>query len=209
MPRREEQEEDAPPLMPSYPPPLSPGMRRATGRAASERDTYYADPASEGESKKMRTGPLRAGRWMLKRSEHLRRWNKRWVALDDAKGESVEIRSDPTDDKPRAGISLGDVRCVFPFPAATFAKNNHPKNKQRRLFLKSPTKRTTRARGVAHPTPKSLYPRRCPESDDDAGRWSSLNPPPPLNSLCFKHPFFFPSQKTKNNQTTEAPRCHP
>lgn len=109
--REEREEEEAPPLVPSYPPPLSPGMKRATGRPATGGDTYGELAATTARAAAA-LGPLRAGRWMLKRSEHLRRWNKRWIALDAA-GENVEIRSDPTDDKPRAGIGLRDVRCVL------------------------------------------------------------------------------------------------
>ena len=59
------------PVTPSYPPALSPGTKRATGRAETGGDS--------------RGCALPYNRWeMLKRSEHLKRWNKRWVSLDAA-----------------------------------------------------------------------------------------------------------------------------
>ena len=45
------------PLTPSYPPALSPGTKRATGRSETGGDSYSDAP-----------GPLLAGRWMLKRA---------------------------------------------------------------------------------------------------------------------------------------------
>ena len=49
------------------------------------------------------------GLWMLKRSEHLKRWKRRWFQAD-ASGDTVEIRGDKADGKTRSTISLADVR---------------------------------------------------------------------------------------------------
>lgn len=54
-------------------------------------------------------GPLADGLWMLKRSEHLKRWKRRWFQAD-ASGDIVEIRGDKADGKTRSTISLADVR---------------------------------------------------------------------------------------------------
>ena len=49
------------------------------------------------------------GLWMLKRSEHLKRWKRRWFQAD-ASGDIVEIRGDKAEAKTRSTISLADVR---------------------------------------------------------------------------------------------------
>ena len=49
------------------------------------------------------------GLWMLKRSEHLKRWKRRWFQAD-ATGDIVEIRGDKAEAKTRSTISLADVR---------------------------------------------------------------------------------------------------
>ena len=54
-------------------------------------------------------GPLADGLWMLKRSEHLKRWKRRWFQAD-ASGDIVEIRGDKAEAKTRSTISLADVR---------------------------------------------------------------------------------------------------
>ena len=54
-------------------------------------------------------GPLADGLWMLKRSEHLKRWKRRWFQAD-ATGDIVEIRGDKAEAKTRSTISLADVR---------------------------------------------------------------------------------------------------
>ncbi|ACO62269.1 predicted protein [Micromonas commoda] len=46
---------------------------------------------------------------MLKRSEHLKRWKRRWFQAD-ASGDIVEIRGDKAEAKTRSTISLADVR---------------------------------------------------------------------------------------------------
>ena len=86
------------PLTPSYPPALSPGTKRATGRAETGGDSYADSP-----------GPLVAGRWMLKRSEHLKRWNKRWVSLD-ATGARLTFRASPGDAKALSHVAVEDLR---------------------------------------------------------------------------------------------------
>ena len=86
------------PLTPSYPPALSPGTKRATGRSETGGDSYADAP-----------GPLLAGRWMLKRSEHLKRWNKRWVSLDAA-GARLTFRASPGDAKALSHVAVEDLR---------------------------------------------------------------------------------------------------
>ena len=49
------------------------------------------------------------GLWMLQRSEHLKRWKRRWFQAD-ASGDIVEIRGDKAEAKTRSTISLADVR---------------------------------------------------------------------------------------------------
>lgn len=94
---------DEPPLTPSYPPSRSPGTKRAVGGEGMRGETHA------------RGRPLADGRWMLKRSEHLRRWNKRWVSLDET-GESVIIKANPADEKALSSVRLADVRCAPPAP---------------------------------------------------------------------------------------------
>ena len=88
-------EEDAP-LTPSYHPPMSPGMKRATGRSGT----------SVGDE-----GPLRSGRWMLRRSEYLKQWYKRWVVLDTS-GALITFTSTPKDDAAISSVAVSDVRCA-------------------------------------------------------------------------------------------------
>ena len=88
-------EEDAP-LTPSYHPPMSPGMKRATGRSGT----------SVGDE-----GPLRSGRWMLRRSEYLKQWYKRWVVLDTS-GALITFTSTPKDDAAISTVAVSDVRCA-------------------------------------------------------------------------------------------------
>ena len=59
--------------------------------------------------------PAFEGRWFLKRSEHIRRWIRTWIALD-ASGTMLEMKNDALDVKPRAVVRVRDVRCV---PAAS------------------------------------------------------------------------------------------
>ena len=48
---------------------------------------------------------------MLKRSEHLRLWNKRWVSLDGS-GKRVTFRVGPDDAKVSTSVLLSDIRNV-------------------------------------------------------------------------------------------------
>ena len=91
---------DEPPLTPSYPPSCAPGTKRAVGGEGMRGEAHDR-------------GPLASGRWMLKRSEHLRRWNKRWVSLDES-GESLNIKANPADEKALSSVRLADVRCAPP-----------------------------------------------------------------------------------------------
>ena len=86
------------PLTPSYPPALSPGTKRATGRAETGGDSYADAP-----------GPTLAGMWMLKRSEHLKRWNKRWVSLDAA-GARLTFRASPGVAKALSHVAVEHIR---------------------------------------------------------------------------------------------------
>ena len=86
------------PLTPSYPPALSPGTKRATGRAETGGDSYADAP-----------GPTLAGMWMLKRSEHLKRWNKRWVSLDAA-GARLTFRASPGAAKALSHVAVEHIR---------------------------------------------------------------------------------------------------
>ena len=88
------------PLATSYPPPVSPGTKHATGRPETDGDSYAPAP-----------GPLLTGKWMLKRSEHLKRWNKRWVSLD-ATGKLLTFRSSPEDAKTLSHVKLKDIRAA-------------------------------------------------------------------------------------------------
>ena len=70
--------------------------------------------ASSDDAARGRT-PAFEGRWFLKRSEHIRRWIRTWIALD-ASGTMLEMKNDALDVKPRAVVRVRDVRCV---PAAS------------------------------------------------------------------------------------------
>ena len=89
------------PLTPSYPPALSPGTKRATGRAETGGDSYADAPC-----------PAIAGMWMLKRSEHLKRWNKRWVSLDAA-GARLTFRASPGVAKALSHVAVEHIRGAF------------------------------------------------------------------------------------------------
>lgn len=89
------------PLTPSYPPALSPGTKRATGRAETGGDSYADAPC-----------PTIAGMWMLKRSEHLKRWNKRWVSLDAA-GARLTFRASPGVAKALSHVAVEHIRGAF------------------------------------------------------------------------------------------------
>ena len=79
--------------------------------AGSIRVNAWGSAGSSGRGKRMISagGPLAGGMWLLKRSELLKRWKRRWFQTDAA-GEVVEIRGDKSDAKTRSVITLADVR---------------------------------------------------------------------------------------------------
>ena len=79
--------------------------------AGSIRVNAWGSAGSSGRGKRMISagGPLAGGMWLLKRSELLKRWKRRWFQTDAA-GEIVEIRGDKSDAKTRSVITLADVR---------------------------------------------------------------------------------------------------
>jgi hypothetical protein len=149
------------PLTPSYPPALSPGTKRATGRSETGGDSYSDAP-----------GPLLAGKWMLKRSEHLKRWNKRWVSLD-ATGARLTFRVSPGDAKALSHVPLEDLR-----GASVSSVNFHGNKSYAGRCVLLETK---------HADPESDASRAVflvAETPADASRWvadvRALVPPPVL-----------------------------
>ena len=125
----------------SYPPSRAPGTKRAVGG-----EDARGDP---------RALPLASGRWMLKRSEHLRRWNKRWVSLDET-GESVIIKANPADEKALSSVRLADVRCAPPAPP------RHPLLFGRETASSDCSDPTARRSGRSTPIPGRPRPRADP-----------------------------------------------
>jgi hypothetical protein len=84
---------------------------RFAGDAGSIRVNAWGSAGSSGRGKRIISagGPLAGGMWLLKRSELLKRWKRRWFQTDAA-GEVVEIRGDKSDAKTRSVITLADVR---------------------------------------------------------------------------------------------------
>ena len=136
------------PLAASCPRASSFGTRRGTGLAETD-----LGPGDAPSSK----SPLR-GCWLLKRSEHLKRWNKRWVSLD-VDGTRVEFCASPGD-KPLSHIALADIRAVS-VSSVNFHGNKSYAN--RCVFLET---------SVADPESdawKGVF--LVAETETDAGRW--------------------------------------